>query len=113
MGSSGSPDRLNFHVGLAELKPALGGGRASFGDIIMSKKSLVLSLRGGAVSSSATRWVYANLWGPQTLAWPWWGLFPPPSQPVGRGMPGHRHTQGWWPAPAAWPGSHPGLPSSH
>lgn len=55
MGYPGSPDCLNFHMGLAELKPALGGSLASFGDIIMYKKSLALSLQGGAVSSSAAQ----------------------------------------------------------
>ena len=53
MGSPGSPGSLNFHVGLSELKPALGGGWASFGDTIMYKKSLALSPWGGATSSSA------------------------------------------------------------
>lgn len=55
MGSLGSTDSLNFHVGLAELKPALGGGWASFGDIIMYKKSFAWSLWGGAASSSVAR----------------------------------------------------------
>lgn len=91
MGFLGSPDRLNFHVGLAELKPALGGGWASFRDIIMYKKSLALSLWGGAVSSSAT-WDVPGPNGTMPAFGdpkPWLGhgggLSPLPSQPMGQG----------------------------
>lgn len=119
MGSPGSPDSLNFHVGLAKLKPALGGGWASFGDIIMYKKSLALSLQGG-VASSSVAWDVPGPDGTMPAFGdprPWLhhsgGLSLLPSQPAGRGMPGHCRTKGWWPTPAAWPGSCPGLPSPH
>lgn len=68
----GVPDSLNLHVGLAELKAALGGGWATLGDIIMYKKSFFWSLQGGAVSSSASRVVLGPA-GTPGLAWPLWG----------------------------------------
>lgn len=62
---------MSLHVGLAELKAALGGGWATLGDIIMYKKSLFWSLQGGAVSSSASRDVLGPA-GTSGPAWPLW-----------------------------------------
>lgn len=91
-----SPDSLYFHMGLAKLKPALGGGWVSFGDIIMYKKSLALSLWGRAVSSSAAQDVLGS---DKAMGTPelHLGLFPLLQPACGQGVPGHHCTQGWCP----------------